>query len=65
MLSKAREMVAESEARVAELEKQVDLMKRKRVGETTTPEDVFETFPDMEGEIEEEIEGHQWQKDIA
>jgi len=60
----ATKAVAESKARITELEATVATMVSKRMGRDTTPEDVFAAYPHIEKEIEEEIENHQWHKDV-
>tara|TARA_B110000971_G_C19916002_1_gene456836 strand:- start:335 stop:706 length:372 start_codon:yes stop_codon:yes gene_type:complete len=65
LLDMAKAQVAESEERIAVLTKQINVLKDKRLSRDTTPEDIFAAYPEMEKEIEQEIEEHAWQKDIA
>ena len=63
--AKAAKEVSESAARIEELEAEVAMMIAKKTDRTTTTDDVFEAYPDLKKEVEEEIENHEWQKDIA
>ena len=63
-LADAEAAVAASKARISELEAQVALMTAKRTGLDTTVDDVYEAFPQVKKEIEEEIANHEWHKDI-
>lgn len=66
--AKAAEVAAsveESKGKIAELSKLVALMESKMTGPTTTLEDLYEVYPDLQAEIEDEIENHEWSKDIA
>jgi len=40
-------------------------MKAKRVGAETTVDDIYEAYPDIKKEVADEIEKHEWHKDIA
>ena len=51
----AAEKVAESKTRITELTAQMNTMIAKKVGPTTTLEDVYAAYPDIEKEIDEEI----------
>ena len=63
-LKDAEASVAESKTRITALEAQVTLMTAKRTGKTTTVDDVYEAFPEIKKEIDDEIENHEWHKDI-
>ncbi|KAH8095907.1 ATP synthase D chain [Aureococcus anophagefferens] len=64
MFAEATEKIAESKTRISELTAQMNTMIAKKVGPTTTVEDVYAAYPDIEKEIDEEIDQHQWSKDI-
>ncbi|GMH68099.1 hypothetical protein TL16_g04847 [Triparma laevis f. inornata] len=55
----------ETTARIAELEATVNRMKSKRVGKDTTVDDIYEAYPEIKVEVHDEINTHQWHKDIA
>ena len=64
MFAEAQQKIAESKTRISELTAQMNTMIAKKVGPTTTVEDVYAAYPDIEKEIDEEIDQHQWSKDI-
>ena len=39
-------------------------MESKKVGPRTTLEELYELYPDLQEEIETEIDNHEWGKDI-
>ena len=53
-----------SQTRISELTAQMNTMIDKKVGPNTTVEDVYAAYPDIEKEIDEEINEHKWSKDI-
>lgn len=57
--------MAESKERIEVLSKLVSTMEANKVGPSTTLEQIYELYPDMQAEIEDEIENHEWGKDIA
>ena len=59
MFAEATEKIAESKTRISELTAQMNTMIAKKVGPTTTVEDVYAAYPDIEKEIDEEIDTHQ------
>jgi hypothetical protein len=61
----AMEALADTKKELEALEKKVAMMKSKRVGKDTTVDDIYEAYPDIKKEVSEEIETHQWHKDIA
>ncbi|GMH90083.1 hypothetical protein TrST_g1860 [Triparma strigata] len=61
----AAEAKAETTSRISELEATVTRMKSKRVDKTTTVDDIYEAYPEIKEEVHEEINTHQWHKDIA
>ncbi|KAJ1456881.1 hypothetical protein M885DRAFT_516439 [Pelagophyceae sp. CCMP2097] len=65
MSAEADEMIAVSRARIVELNAKIAMMTEKRTNWTTTDKDVFEVYPDIEKEIDEEIHNHEWGKDIG
>ena len=64
LFAEAAGKVGESKTRIDELTKQMNTMVAKKVGPATTVEDVYEAYPDIEAEIDEEIDTHQWAKDV-
>ena len=64
MFAEATEKIAESKTRISELTAQMNTMIDKKVGPNTTVEDVYAAYPDIEKEIDEEINEHKWSKDI-
>ena len=62
--SKATEKIAESKTRISELTAQMNTMIAKKVGPNTTVDDVYAAYPEIEKEIDDEIDQHQWSKDI-
>ena len=50
--------------RIGELNTQMRTMIDKKVGPNTTVEDVYAAYPEIEKEIDEEIDQHQWSKDV-
>lgn len=65
MFAEAQTKIAESKTRIDELTKQKNLMVAKKVGHSTTVDDVYEAYPDIEAEVDEEIDKHQWAKDAV
>ena len=57
--------VAESKTRIDELTKQMNVMVAKKVGHATTVDDVYEAYPDIEKEVDDEIDKHEWAKDAV
>ena len=43
----------------------VALMVAKKVGHGTTVDDVYEAYPDIEKEVDDEIDKHEWAKDAV
>ena len=41
------------------------MMTAKRTSKATTVDDVYEAFPNIKKEVDEEIENHEWHKDTA
>ena len=39
-------------------------MEANKVGPTTTLDQLYELYPELQAEIEDEIENHEWGKDI-
>jgi len=65
LIAEAELSVAESKERIEFLSKLVATMEANKVCPTTTLEQIYELYPDMQAEIEDEIENHEWGKDIA
>jgi hypothetical protein len=63
--AEAAAALAATKADLADLEKRVAMMKSKRVGADTTVDDIYEAYPDIKKEVHDEIENHEWHKDIA
>ncbi|CAM9288797.1 unnamed protein product [Heterosigma akashiwo] len=63
IVAEANEAVAASEARVAELEALIATMEGKKIGLDTTVADVLARHPEIEKEVDEEINNHEWAKD--
>lgn len=62
-LAAADALIKESEDRIAELKNKISMMEEKMTGPTTTIADVFAQFPELEAEVDEEINKHEWYKD--
>lgn len=62
-LAAADALIKESEDRIAELQKTIAMMEEKKTGPTTTIADVFAQYPELEAEVDEEIDKHEWYKD--
>ncbi|KAK7248852.1 hypothetical protein SO694_0004211 [Aureococcus anophagefferens] len=58
MFAEATEKIAESKTRISELTAQMNTMIAKKVGPTTTVEDAYAAYPDIEKEIDGEIDQH-------
>jgi hypothetical protein len=63
-IAAAEASVAESEDRIKVLTELVSSMESKKVGPRTTLEELYELYPDLQEEIETEIDNHEWGKDI-
>ena len=61
----AESKIAESKTRIDELTKQMNVMVAKKVGHSTTVDDVYEAYPDIEKEVDDEIDKHEWAKDAV
>mmetsp|Transcript_4348 Transcript_4348/g.13312 ORF Transcript_4348/g.13312 Transcript_4348/m.13312 type:complete len:172 (+) Transcript_4348:126-641(+) len=62
-VAEADSLIAASKARIAELKTMIATMEAKKTSETTTIADVYEQFPEIEQEVDEEINNHEWSKD--
>ena len=62
--AEADSKITESKTRIGELNTQMRTMIDKKVGPNTTVEDVYAAYPEIEKEIDEEIDQHQWSKDV-
>ena len=56
--------MADSVSRIEALTALVETMESNMVSPDTTLEQLYEVYPDLEAEIEAEIEAHEWGKDI-
>ena len=65
MFAEADQKIAESKTRIDELTKQMNVMVAKKVGHATTVDDVYEAYPDIEKEVDDEIDKHEWAKDAV
>ena len=65
MFAEAQTKIAESKTRIDELTKQMNVMVAKKVGHATTVDDVYEAYPDIEKEVDDEIDKHEWAKDAV
>ena len=65
MFAEAEAKIAESKTRIDELTKQMNVMVAKKVGHATTVDDVYEAYPDIEKEVDDEIDKHEWAKDAV
>ena len=65
MFAEAQQKIAESKTRIDELTKQMNVMVAKKVGHSTTVDDVYEAYPDIEKEVDDEIDKHEWAKDAV
>ncbi|CAH0369542.1 unnamed protein product [Pelagomonas calceolata] len=65
MFAEAQQKIAESKTRIDELTKQMNVMVAKKVGHATTVDDVYEAYPDIEKEVDDEIDKHEWAKDAV
>ena len=65
MFAEAESKIAESKTRIDELTKQMNVMVAKKVGHATTVDDVYEAYPDIEKEVDDEIDKHEWAKDAV
>ena len=65
MFAEAAQKIAESKTRIDELTKQMNVMVAKKVGHATTVDDVYEAYPDIEKEVDDEIDKHEWAKDAV
>lgn len=64
LYAEADSKITESKTRIGELNTQMRTMIDKKVGPNTTVEDVYAAYPEIEKEIDEEIDQHQWSKDV-
>ena len=64
LYAEADSKITESKTRIGELNAQMRTMIDKKVGPNTTVEDVYAAYPEIEKEIDEEIDQHQWSKDV-
>uniref|UniRef100_A0A7S2CQH6 ATP synthase subunit d, mitochondrial n=1 Tax=Florenciella parvula TaxID=236787 RepID=A0A7S2CQH6_9STRA len=64
MIADAEQSVADSVSRIEALTALVETMESNMVSPDTTLEQLYEVYPDLEAEIEAEIEAHEWGKDI-
>ena len=65
MFAEAQQKIAESKTRIDELTKQMNVMVAKKVGHATTVDDVYEAYPDIDKEVDDEIDKHEWAKDAV
>merc|ERR1719439_143228 len=65
MFAEAQQKIAESKTRIDELTKQMNVMVAKKVGHATTVDDVYEAYPAIEKEVDDEIDKHEWAKDAV
>jgi len=63
IIANASDAVAESKAAIAELETRLTAMNHIRHGNPSVT-DVYAAYPEIQAEVDEEIETHQWCKDI-
>ena len=63
-IADAEQSVADSVSRIEALTALVETMESNMVSPDTTLEQLYEVYPDLEAEIEAEIEAHEWGKDI-
>ena len=56
--------MAASEERITSLEDLVESLETNKVGPRTTLDQLYALYPDLQQEIEDEIDNHEWGKDI-
>jgi hypothetical protein len=56
--------VAASKERITSLEDLVESLETNKVGPRTTLDQLYTLYPDLQQEIEDEIDNHEWGKDI-
>ncbi|CAM9121306.1 unnamed protein product [Choristocarpus tenellus] len=59
-LQLARDLVAESKAKVEELTARVAFLEENKTTAETTVADVWEKYPEIEKEVDQEIANHEW-----
>jgi len=65
LVADAEKSVSDSQERIEALTQFVENLESKKVGYETTVEDIYELYPELRAEIEDEIANHEWGKDIA
>ncbi|KAJ8609703.1 hypothetical protein CTAYLR_008442 [Chrysophaeum taylorii] len=63
-MTEADALIDESQERIKELKATIDTMQAKMTGPDTCVTDVYEQYPDIEAEVDDEIKNHQWSKDV-
>jgi len=65
LFADAEKSVAESKEAIEQLTAAIAMLESNMTDATTTLDDVYAKYPKMQAEIEEEINNHEWGKDIA
>jgi len=64
LFEQAEASVNDSKSRIEVLTEMAEQMEAKKTGYSTSLEDVYAMYPELEAEIDEEIANHEWGKDI-
>jgi len=65
LFADAEKSVAESKEAIEQLTAAIAMLESNMTNASTTLDDVYAKYPKMQAEIEDEIENHEWGKDIA